>query len=180
MNILCLGDSLTYGYGVGRADTWCTLATQLTGHEFINRGVNGATTGDMLEQPLFGHELCVMGGLNDLFMGMDVAVPLRHLRLIVERAQALNIRPTVGVPMAFSPELTDGWCEGPVDMGWVRTSYAEFCEALRRQCAHSGIRVIDFRPVIGPEHLSFDGIHLNRLGHRRMAETVAAFWPALR
>ena len=29
MNILCLGDSLTYGYGVPRDEAWCSLAPGL-------------------------------------------------------------------------------------------------------------------------------------------------------
>ena len=47
---------------------------------------------------------------------------------------------------------------------------------VRYLCTERGIESIDFRPLIGPAELSFDGIHLNRRGHRRMAEAVAEFW----
>ncbi len=180
MTILCIGDSLTYGYGVRRAETWCALASNLTGHEFINRGVNGATTGEMAEQELFGDELFVMGGLNNLFMGMGVAVPLADIRGICRRASDMGIRPTVGIPMQISQEVSEGWCEGPVDMDLVRSAYADFARALLFQCLEDGTDFIDFRPVVGPEHLSFDGIHLNRRGHERMAQAVADHWNARR
>ena len=176
MKILCTGDSLTYGYGVKRSETWCALASALTGHEFMNRGVNGATTGEMAEQDLFGDELFVMGGLNNLFMGMPVAVPLADIRSICRRAEERGIRPTVGIPMQISQEVSEGWCEGPIDMDLVRGAYADFACALLRQCRKDGTDVIDFRPVVGPEHLSFDGIHLNRHGHERVAQIVAAHW----
>ena len=176
MNILCLGDSLTYGYGVGREETWCTLASRLTGHTFINRGVNGATTGEMAEQELAGDELFLMGGLNNLFMGMPVSVPLADLRLICDRARRRGMRPTVGIPMQISRDVSEGWCDGHVDMDIVRASYAEFADRLVRQCREDGLAFLDFRPVVGPSDLAFDGIHLNRGGHRRMAEAVAAFW----
>ena len=176
MNILCIGDSLTYGYGVRRAETWCVLASRLTGHSFINKGVNGATTGEMAEQELFGDELFVMGGLNNLFMGMSVAVPLADIRRICQRASGMGIRSTVGIPMQISEQVSEAWCEGPVDMDFVRASYADFADELARRCAEDGIAVIDFRPLIGPEHLSFDGIHLNKSGHERMAQAVAAHW----
>ena len=178
MNILCLGDSLTYGYGVERAYTWCTLASQLTGHDFINRGINGATTGEIMEQKLFGDELFIMGGLNNLFMGMPVSVPLADIRRVCERALQQNIRPTVGIPMQISQNIAEGWCDGPIDMDIVRASYAEFADKLLCQCKKDHIEAIDFRPDIGPADLSFDGIHLNRQGHRHMANIIAAFWNA--
>ncbi len=176
MNILCIGDSLTYGYGIRRTKTWCALASQLTGHTFINRGVNGATTGEMTEQELDGDELFVMGGLNNLFMGMDITVPLTDIRSICSRASNMGICPVVGIPMQISDTVLEAWCEGPVDMNLVRASYAQFADALVRQCQTDGMKFIDFRPVIGPEHLSFDGIHLNKSGHERMAQLVAAHW----
>ncbi|HJD96530.1 GDSL-type esterase/lipase family protein [Mailhella massiliensis] len=176
MNILCIGDSLTYGYGVRRAETWCALASQLTGHSFINKGVNGATTGEMAEQELSGDELFLMGGLNNLFMGMPVAVPLADIRRICRRAAGMGIRPTVGIPMQISDQVSEAWCEGPVDMDIVRSAYADFADELARRCAEDSVPVIDFRPLIGPKHLSFDGIHLNKSGHERMAQAVAAHW----
>ena len=180
MTILCIGDSLTYGYGVRRAETWCALASNFTGHEFINRGVNGATTGEMTEQELFGDELFIMGGLNNLFMGMPVAVPLADIRMICKRAVSMGIRVTVGIPMQISGDVSEAWCEGPVDMDLVRSAYADFARALLLQCREDDTDVIDFRPVIGPDLLSFDGIHLNRSGHERMAQAVAAHWNARR
>jgi len=176
MTILCIGDSLTYGYGVRQEETWCALASALTGYTFLNRGVNGALTGEMKEQPLSGEELMMMGGLNNLFMGMDITVPLRDLREIWTKALQMGMRPTVGIPMPISPHIDEGWCEGPIDLGKVRSAYAAFADELERFCAEDGVRIIDFRPLILPCHLSFDGIHLNKEGHRRMAEAVAACW----
>ena len=46
-SVCCAGDSLTYGYGVGRPRTWCALASALTGHQFVNRGVNGALSDEI-------------------------------------------------------------------------------------------------------------------------------------
>lgn len=204
MTIFCIGDSLTYGYGVAREDTWCVIASRLCGHEFVNRGVNGATTGEMLEglladstlslsgdtgAPSSLHDaddlpsrretvstLFVMGGLNDLFMGMAPRIPLVHIHAIVERARRAGLRPVVGIPSQISTDVDEGWCDGPIDMDHVRASYADFAAALRRQCEDDGVDFIDFRPVLGPADLAFDGIHLNRQGHRRMAEAAAAHW----
>ena len=182
MTILCIGDSLTFGYGVPRDECWCALASRLTGHSFVNRGVNGATSGEMLELaravlPDWPEgEVFVMGGLNDLFMGMPLRVPLEHIREICRLARAHGLRPVAGIPMPMAESLDDGWCDGPIDMTKVRAAYADFAEALLRRCAEDGVPVLDFRPVVGPAELAFDGIHVNRQGHRRMAEAAAAHW----
>lgn len=46
--VLCLGDSLTYGYGVGRSECWAALAVRNMGREFVNCGVCGDTSCGML------------------------------------------------------------------------------------------------------------------------------------
>ena len=185
MDILCLGDSLTYGYGVPREDCWCTLASRLSGHSFLNYGVNGATTGEMLERWESGltaqasaskAEVFVMGGLNDLFMGMSPSVPLANLLALCERGREAGLRVVAGIPMQISPDVEEAWCDGPVDVDWVRSAYASFAEALVGECEKRGIEYLDFRPLIGPAELSFDGIHVNKRGHKLMAEAVAEFW----
>ena len=109
-------------------------------------------------------------------MGMDPAVPLSHILTICESARRAGLRPVVGIPMQISPDVEEAWCDGPVDVDWVRAAYAELAEALVQACEEHGIESIDFRPLVGPAELSFDGIHLNRRGHLRMAEAVSEFW----
>ena len=46
--ILCLGDSLTYGFGLPRGLVWTALCAAQTGAELLGWGVNGNTTGGML------------------------------------------------------------------------------------------------------------------------------------
>ena len=48
MKLFCLGDSLTFGFGMSRNVRWTTLVEQETGWQVVNRGINGDTTGGML------------------------------------------------------------------------------------------------------------------------------------
>ena len=73
--ILCLGDSLTYGFGLPRGLVWTALCAAQTGAELLGRGVNGNTTGGMLavlpdllvrEHP---DAVLLMGGTNDIAYG---------------------------------------------------------------------------------------------------------------
>ena len=67
MKIVCLGDSLTYGYGVPRKDGWVSLAAQATGHTLVNRGVSGDTTGGMLAR--FARDVLAQRPRRVLLMG---------------------------------------------------------------------------------------------------------------
>ena len=48
MKIICIGDSLTEGYGVGRPENWVTLLNERSENDIINKGISGDTTGGML------------------------------------------------------------------------------------------------------------------------------------
>ena len=80
--ILCLGDSLTYGFGLPRGLVWTALCAAQTGAELLGGGVNGNTTGGMLavlpdllvrEHP---DAVLLMGGTNDIAYGGDRAAEL--------------------------------------------------------------------------------------------------------
>ena len=48
MKLICIGDSLTFGYGVRPSQRWTRLCAQETGWEIVNKGISGDTTGGML------------------------------------------------------------------------------------------------------------------------------------
>ena len=50
MKLICIGDSLTFGYGVRPSQRWTRLCAQETGWEIVNEGISGDTTGGMLVQ----------------------------------------------------------------------------------------------------------------------------------
>ena len=41
MKIVCLGDSLTYGFGVSRSNSWTNIVNKETRLEIVNKGING-------------------------------------------------------------------------------------------------------------------------------------------
>ena len=83
MKLICIGDSLTFGYGVRPSQRWTRLCAQETGWEIVNEGISGDTTGGMLVRLralLAERDICVqrplvllMGGANDIFFsGTDM------------------------------------------------------------------------------------------------------------
>ena len=81
MKLICIGDSLTFGYGVHLSQRWTRLCAQETGWELVNEGINGDTTGGMLARMQGGvlaelregglgagrPYVLLMGGSNDVF-----------------------------------------------------------------------------------------------------------------
>ena len=48
MKIVCIGDSITFGYGVQSNENWINILNDKLNITFINRGLNGDTSSGML------------------------------------------------------------------------------------------------------------------------------------
>ena len=187
MKIVCLGDSLTYGYGVPRRDCWVSLAAEMTGHTIVNKGVNGDTAGGMLarfrrdvaeEAPRL---LFVMGGGNDiLFSGTD-AQARADMAALVHQALALGLKVLLGLPAPAYPSLLPAPWRELADFQALEPVRAAYRDWLIRSARTFRIGTVDFSlPAFAPprgEALYLDGLHLGREGHRLMAAAFAAALP---
>ena len=83
--ILCLGDSLTYGFGLPRGLVWTALCAAQTGAELLGGGVNGNTMGAM------AHLIIAGGGLPLIGIPPGLRRPIRRewAELMPERAAEL-------------------------------------------------------------------------------------------
>ena len=187
--IICLGDSLTYGYGVRRAQCWTELAAELSGWNVVNRGICGDTTGGMLvrlreilrEEIGQRNERCflLMGGCNDIFFSGSSTGARENMAAMAHQLFAEGEMPLIAV----GPGIADGsypsmWSD-LVDFPEAGTVIREYYEWLERFCSSFGVRMIDFRGDFRDREgntrteLYLDGVHLNPEGHRVMAERVA-------
>jgi len=187
MKLICIGDSLTYGYGIPRRDTWVTLAAARTGIELVNAGINGDTTGGMLARfqshVISKHPsaVLIMGGSNDMMTGCPSFVPQSNVMGMVHQALAVGIIAMVGIPIPC-------WFEG------IREDWADFASAhLKEENLESyrawllnfgntfGVPVVDFwPPFLELQHRGeasscyIDGLHPTQLGHKLMAQVLCA------
>ena len=84
MKLICIGDSLTFGYGVRPSQRWTRLCAQETGWEIVNEGISGDTTGGMLVRLralLAERDICVqrplvllMGGAFSAQIGVGIPI----------------------------------------------------------------------------------------------------------
>ena len=186
MKLVCLGDSLTYGYGVPRSKTWPALAAESSGWEILNAGVNGDTTGGMLARfhtDALAHApdaVLIMGGVNDQIAGCPACVMQANVAAMAQQAAARGVRPMVGLP----PRV----CEPMLPARWARlyalrapdealSAYLSWLDEFSRAF---GVLLIDFSKAFDraeaerPEACYLDGLHPSPLGHRLMAETLVA------
>ena len=187
--IICLGDSLTYGYGVRRAQCWTELAAERSGWNVINRGICGDTTGGMLvrlreilrEGIGERDERCflLMGGCNDIFFSGSSTGARENMAAMAHQLFAEGEMPLIAVgPGIAKGNLPSMWSD-LVDFPTAGEVVREYYEWLERFCLSFGIRMIDFRGDFRDRNgnirteLYLDGLHLNPEGHRVMAERVA-------
>jgi acyl-CoA thioesterase-1 len=176
--IVCLGDSLTAGYGLPDAPKQAYPALlqrklDAAGYAFevVNAGVSGDTSAGGLRRLDWSLEgdvrlLVVALGANDGLRGLSVDEMKGNLDAIVRRAQERGIR-----------VLLAGM-EVPPNLG---ADYANaFRRAFRDVARERGVPLLPFllAGVGGDGKLNQrDGIHPNEVGTRMVAENV---WQALR
>lgn len=199
LKIVCFGDSLTLGYQ--SPSPRCPVVENIPYGAYLQewlgekgcvvvQGVCGETTQDMRlrfcdDVLAHGPQIVILlGGTNDLGCGISSEVILDNLRFFYEQAQTQNILP-VAVTV---PSLRDEFERGhDFSTGQVTTAIVERAIALRvilnqaikelgRDCHFP---VVDwFVETCDPKtqalafQYSNDGLHLNTLGYRKLAELI--------
>lgn len=178
MRVICMGDSLTYGYGVSRAEVWTALISDALGKvEVINRGISGDTTGGMLarlERDVLSERpdlVILMGGSNDIFFSQDLKSAKGNISAMVFQCLASRIKVILGIPFPVWREgLEEKWkpyAGGEETKGLLesyRSWLLEFGTRFEIQTIDFWKCLVEAGKPLGNFYL--DGIHLNRAGHR--------------
>lgn len=108
MKLICIGDSLTFGYGVRPSQRWTRLCAQETGWEIVNEGISGDTTGGMLVRLralLADRDICVqrplvllMGGANDIFFSGTDTGARANMGAMLNQLLSLGVHTMIGIP----------------------------------------------------------------------------------
>ncbi len=158
MKLICIGDSLTFGYGVHLSQRWTRLCAQETGWELVNEGINGDTTGGMLAR--------MQGG---------VLAELREGGLGADRPYVLLMGGSNDVFYSRSDAAPRAWATA-VEFEAAK----EYCAWLKRYCTAFGVPYIDFcADFLSPDgsirsELLLDGLHPTPEGHHLMARQLSA------
>lgn len=182
MKIICLGDSLTRGYGPGKTPGWVALLDEQTAPEWINAGVLGDSTAGMLcrlERDCLRHQpnrVLIMGGSNDFIHGVDNAGVHCNLATAAHQLMHQGIRPILGIPILTAPkQAAPRWGQAERFRA-VNRQLADLRDFLMRFAGDFGCDLIDFQQSFDSDAdsaLLSDGLHPNKAGNERMARIAA-------
>lgn len=182
MKTICLGDSLTYGYGISPENAWVTLAQEALGGEWVNCGVNGDTSSGMLSR-LSGqllqqkpHYVLMMGGVNDILLTGSFQQAQCAIMAVVHQCAHVGVRPVIGIPVPVRDDGDNPWLP-LTDMRVAMAAQREYTTWLRLFVKTMRLRCVDFAAAFEahpyPKSLyQEDGLHPNDAGHRLMSEAL--------
>ncbi len=174
MKIVCLGDSLTAGYGVPKGEGWVELCNQESEHTWINAGISGDPTVGMLVRlnteilPQKPDMVVWLGGFNDIMITASADQAKGCMKAFYNHCIAAGVRPVIAVPHMITG-IPANWAPLCDKEGAFR-ALEEYREWLRRVCKAVGLRCLDFSGA--GEYLLSDGMHPDVLGHRVMARAA--------
>ncbi|MDF1871751.1 arylesterase [Vannielia sp.] len=176
--VAALGDSLTAGYGLPRADGFVPqmqawLTEQGVEVEVRNAGVSGDTTAGGLSRVDWTltddvDAMIVALGGNDLLRGLDPAVSRRNLDGILQAAKAKDV-PVLLVGVAASMNYGADY-KAAFDGMYAELS-AQY-ETLLYPDFFRGLAELPDREVARREHLQGDGIHPDASGVEILVEAM--------
>ncbi|MBP1925904.1 lysophospholipase L1-like esterase [Sedimentibacter acidaminivorans] len=180
MKILCVGDSLTYGFGVQRSKTWVSLSKKELGIEILNEGINGDTTGGMIsrfndsikrEKP---DVVFIMGGANDLIAGASLGIVQANIMSMSHQAISKLITPIIGIPIKMDIKKIRGDWYSFTDFNKISNELEQYKVWIKKFCKTFNVKYVDFDLEIDNlskvNDLYLDGLHLNEEGHNIMAK----------
>jgi lysophospholipase L1-like esterase len=171
--ILCLGDSITFGYEIEASKRWTNLLQQHLNCQVLNFGINGDTTSGMLarcERLLIEHlptHLIILGGTNDLWFGITNEFIISNFYAIIKQAKHHNVEVIIGIPTP-SYNLDE--------LNFQNKNYSEIIRVFRNKlvnfCLNNDLNYIDFGVNMNNQHFMEDGIHPNESGQIAMKENA--------
>jgi len=181
--VVCLGDSITYGYPYGPRASWVEICAEKMSLEMVNKGISGDTTGQMRKRfardvtALDPAYVIILGGANDALGGVTLAEVRENIGAMVDDAFAAGVCPVLGLPTPVDSVILGSFpledvAEFTGDMDSFRNWMKEFADEWL-------LPALDFyTPLLDPEtgranpaYFVDDG-HPNTDGYRILARAA--------
>lgn len=186
IKITCIGDSLTFGYGVSKDKKWIDiLAKELPQYEVLNKGVNGDTTSGLLSR--FYQDVIlnkpektiITIGSNDFLTGRTVDSAFENLKLLIKESRENGIDTFVGIePLICADLAKEYWCSY-LDYSIINSKISLYRYKILNYCKEESIDCIDFYDLfenlnskLENHDMFLDGLHPKEEIHKIMAKKV--------
>ncbi len=143
--IVCLGDSITYGFPYGPEESWVEMCSRGLGVKMINKGVNGDTTHGMWLRfnpdvsSLRPAYVVIMGGTNDAFLGYTLEEVQESVEDMVAEAFENGICPAIGLPVPINIGTYV-----PDDVGVANSLLESYRDWMKEYAGKELLPVLDF------------------------------------
>jgi lysophospholipase L1-like esterase len=175
--VVFLGDSITDGW---------RLNEYFSGRDFVNRGISGQTTGEMLGRmqadviDLKPEAVLILAGTNDIARGIPLRTIENNLAMIASLAEQHGIKPLIASVLPISDYHKDQDPSYEKSRKRPPQTILALNDWIRAQCAHRGYIHVDyFTPTVDSKgflraELADDGLHPNSAGYRAIAPVALA------
>ncbi len=186
MKIICIGDSLTTGFGVFKENRWTEILVRDYKLDIVNKGLNGDTTSGMLCRfyedviALKPSHVNIMGGCNDLLSNRRLTNIIGNVEEMVKDSVSAGIKPVLCTEAPVIEDLAKRKWSWDSDYKYVIESTLEYRNWILSYCYTNNLPCIDFHKLFMDEltcrkasELYIDGLHPSEYGHRIMAEEAS-------
>ncbi|WP_295155008.1 GDSL-type esterase/lipase family protein [uncultured Brachyspira sp.] len=185
MNIICIGDSTTYGYMTARNKVWTEILNYKFSKDnikFINKGINGDMISGMLvrfDTDCISNnpdKVILMGGVNDIFTCKPLEKIKNNMISIINKSAENNIDIIVFTPIPFIKNAFT-FFEASNMINEFEINLIEYADFIKNYTKENNIKCIDVYNIFISNILKqnnyydiyFDGVHLNENGHNLFA-----------
>lgn len=189
MKMVCIGDSLTYGYRIRADRVWVKKLAEATGIEILNKGMNGDTSSGMarrfirdvvMHQPT---HVLIFGGANDIVLDMPLDTITENIEKMVNTALKEGIIPLIGITMEMDEYMAfREWADG-TDYNKANKQVILLREWILSYCHRNNLVAIDFYESYhealskGPVTDYFlDGLHPTEKGQQILKNTALKYF----
>ncbi|CDI48940.1 GDSL-type esterase/lipase family protein [Clostridium tetani] len=166
MKIVCIGDSITFGYGVKNTENWVSILNNNIKIDFINKGLNGDTSSGMLFRSyediirLNPNAVFIMGGTNDFLMNYDWNKTLENI-----------------IYLSRDPSIAKTFWDPFVDYEKINIKINNYRKNIIEFCKSEDLDFFDFFTLFNDckdewDSLYVDGIHPSAKGHKLISEKI--------
>lgn len=183
IDILFFGDSLTFGYGVKKQDSWVYKITQEIFSTSLNKACNGYTTAYMLSRyytdvlKYSPSNIFLMCGTNDLLLGRSIKSIIENIELMIKDSLDINSKLIIGIPPTIIGEMANKLFTPSSLYEYAEKELIILKDELLSLCNNYNLKFINFYDLtLNKKNLYLDGIHLSSIGHELMYKKALPYF----
>ena len=172
MRIVCLGDSITWGFPMGPMYSWVHMLAETLQVHIVNKGINGDTTAGMnyrFDRDVTAYDpshVVIMGGANDVVFEDSIDQVIQNYEEMARKAQQAGIKVILGLPTPIDDEYYEEM------LSQLRNWLVAFAQENQFQVIDFSAAFYDEQGELRTELLLADGGHPAITGYIEMFKQI--------